>query len=100
MSMFRRGDDSDSDEEDQPGLAGLPEGLLDDAAIEEARAESKAILEDDDEEIGLFGNLHELDESLPGTSGPSETTAVPSSTFINIREFPLPKHVPSSMILP
>ncbi len=93
MSMFRRGDDSESEAEEDVTLDGLL-GQLDHGRAN--REEDKLASGEEDDEPGMFGNLHELDGSLP-VAGPSGSN---SSTVIKVREFPLPKHMPSSLVLP
>lgn len=87
--MFRRGDE-DTDSSDGEARAVKP--VVNETTLEEEDGEDQA----SDDEGGLFGNMLEL------TAGESKDTTDPNeaSRIITLREFPLPKHLPSAFALP
>lgn len=87
--MFRRGD-QDTDSSDSEGEAVKP------VANGTTPAEKDEDEQASDDESGLFGNMLELPA---GESKEAEDTKE-ASRIVTLREFPLPKHLPSAFALP
>jgi hypothetical protein len=91
--MFRRGDeDTDSSDGEAEAVKPVVSGTT---SPEKDDDEEQA----SDDEGGLFGNMLELPA---GEAGESKEAADPSeaSRIVTLREFPLPKHLPSAFALP
>lgn len=87
--MFRRGDDSDSDD-DEANIIFAKEGSR-------PRPKPKApSYSGSDDEGDMFGNLLDIPEGADASS----STAENDNRSIRLREFPLPKHLPSAFTLP
>lgn len=88
--MFRRGDESEESEGSQPD----EQVKVVEASIIPRQDEPAS---DDDEGGGMFGNLMDLPEA--GAEAASEQDDSQGKT-IKLREFRLPKHLPSAFTLP
>jgi hypothetical protein len=98
MSLFRKGDESDSgsDVEDETRIKSQVKTKQD---VSSASLDAKADDQEDagsDEEGGLFGNMMDLPDP---NAGPSPEDEAESST-IKIRDLAVPKHLPSAFVLP
>ncbi len=100
MSLFRRGDDSDSEDEGDAVNGGAERAT---AATDNGTPLSNAGSDSDGEgDLGMLGDMLKLEEGA--AAGESSSGAQPgdssTNTTVTVRSFPLPKHMPSSTIMP
>jgi hypothetical protein len=98
MSLFRKGDESDSGS-DVENETRIRSGVASKQDASPTSPDAKADEQEDagsDEEGGLFGNMMDLPDP---NAGPSPEDEAETST-IKIRDLAVPKHLPSAFVLP
>jgi hypothetical protein len=92
MSLFRKGDESDSGS-DVENETRIRSGV---ASNPDVKADDQEDAGSDEEEGGLFGNMMDLPDP---NAGPSPEEEAETST-IRIRDLSVPKYLPSAFVLP
>jgi hypothetical protein len=98
MSLFRKGDESDSGS-DVENETRIRSGVASNQDASSSNPDVKADDQEDagsDEEGGLFGNMMDLPDPNGGPSPEDEA----ESLTIRIRDLSVPKHLPSAFVLP